>query len=187
MCQFRSRAEFSTACSVVLLHQTFSSLVSLLKTACQPPTSFPRTIEYIIRSDGQLKSFVLRILAFKNNCFTLCRTIDFCSWGLKIVFCPMYFLLWAKYCTYIFKTFLNGKRLKPSGVRLLTDFLGFSSSFPDFNVHRKTYEGVLVSESLCQINGATHQKDSDKNRQLSGQNESGLLSFFLVDAEGEKT
>lgn len=35
---------------------------------------------------------------------------------------------------------------------------------------------MLVPESFGQINGVTHQKDSDKDRQLSGQNQNGYLS-----------
>lgn len=47
--------------------------------------------------------------------------------------------------------------------------------FSDANLYGKTHEGVLVPESISQVNGAAHQKDSHKDRQLSGQNQNGHL------------
>lgn len=48
----------------------------------------------------------------------------------------------------------------------------------DSDVDLQTNEGVLVPEPVRQAHRFTHQKDADQNRQLSGQNQSGLLSIF---------
>lgn len=47
---------------------------------------------------------------------------------------------------------------------------------PDSDLHGQTDEGVLVPESFGQANGVTHQKDSHKDRQLSGQDQNGHLN-----------
>lgn len=56
-----------------------------------------------------------------------------------------------------------------------THWLISPNELSDFNLHGQTHEGVLVPESISQINSVTHQKDSHKDRQLSGQNQNGHL------------
>ena len=53
-----------------------------------------------------------------------------------------------------------------------------SFSFSDSYVDLQTNEGVLVPEPIRQTYRFTHQKDAHKNRQLSGQNQGGLLNVF---------
>lgn len=55
------------------------------------------------------------------------------------------------------------------------DSLVVSSCISDFNLHGQTHEGVLVPEPVGQADGVAHQKDSHKDRQLSGQNQNRHL------------